>query len=257
MVILCIGDVVSEPGCAFLREKLPGVKRFYGADLCIVNGENSAAGNGITKKSLDSLYISGADIVTTGNHALRRRDSLDLFDESENLLRPYNYHKSLPGKGFLVYDMGKRSVMVANLAGNAFMDRAADPFTAADEILSLTTERVKIKIFDFHAEVTSEKTAMALYLDGRASVLFGTHTHVQTADEIVYPKGLGYITDLGMTGPSFSVLGLSPEGITKKFITGVGDPFEVSKNPVEMCGAVFEVCETSGICKCVQRISIK
>ena len=257
MVILCIGDVVSKEGCSFLTQKLSGIKKFYGCDICIVNGENSAVGNGVTRKSLEQLVIAGADVVTSGNHAFKRRDALELFDECEYLLRPYNYHPSLPGHGFLLYDLGYASVLIANLAGNTFMDRCGDPFSAADEILSKIPDSVKVRIFDIHAEVTSEKTALALYLDGRASVLFGTHTHVQTADEQVYPKGLGYITDVGMVGPIFSVLGLDPQGITRKLITGMPERFEVSQNPVELCGAIFEVDEKTGLCMGVQRLSIK
>ena len=243
--ILAVGDVVGQQGCDFLDGNLRAVKKFYNINLTIVNGENSAPGNGITQASAGRIFSAGADVITTGNHVFARREAYEYLDSNEYVIRPANYHKDCPGRGTCLYDMGHTTILIANLSGTVFMDSLDNPFLTADKIIK-DYEDCKVKIFDFHAETTSEKQAMAHYLDGRASVLFGTHTHVQTNDDVIYPKGLGYISDVGMTGPEFSSLGIDPQAVLNKFIYKMPVKFEVSSNPVIMDIAIFGVDEQSG-----------
>ena len=255
MNILAIGDVVSSIGCEYLRKKLPSLKKMYSVDFCIVNGENSAAGNGITPQSADFLFDSGADLITTGNHVFRRREIYDRLDTDRNIIRPANYYAGNPGKGFAVADMGSVKIGVINLAGNAFME-GANPFTAADEVLKKLDD-CRIVLCDFHAEATGEKRALGFYLDGRVSAVFGTHTHVQTADEQILPNGTGYITDLGMVGTINSVLGVSPEAIITKLKTGMPTRFDNNEGECMLNACLFEIDKQSGKTTAVQRINIR
>lgn len=255
MNILAIGDVVSSIGCEYLRKKLPSLKKMYGVDFCIVNGENSAAGNGITPQSADYLFDSGADLITTGNHVFRRREIYDRLDTDRNIIRPANYYAGNPGKGWAVADMGSVKIGVINLAGNAFME-GANPFTAADEVLKKLDD-CRIVLCDFHAEATGEKRALGFYLDGRVSAVFGTHTHVQTADEQILPNGTGYITDLGMVGTINSVLGVSPEAIITKLKTGMPTRFDNNEGECMLNACLFEIDKQSGKTTAVQRINIR
>lgn len=255
MNILAIGDVVSSIGCEYLRKKLPSLKKMYGVDFCIVNGENSAAGNGITPQSADFLFDSGADLITTGNHVFRRREIYDRLDTDRNIIRPANYYAGNPGKGWAVADMGSVKIGVINLAGNAFME-GANPFTAADEVLKKLDD-CRIVLCDFHAEATGEKRALGFYLDGRVSAVFGTHTHVQTADEQILPNGTGYITDLGMVGTINSVLGVSPEAIITKLKTGMPTRFDNNEGECMLNACLFEIDKQSGKTTAVQRINIR
>ncbi|MBR2957434.1 MAG: TIGR00282 family metallophosphoesterase [Clostridia bacterium] len=255
MNILAIGDVVSSIGCEYLRKKLPSLKKMYGVDFCIVNGENSAAGNGITPQSADFLFDSGADLITTGNHVFRRREIYDRLDADRNIIRPANYYAGNPGKGWAVADMGSVKIGVINLAGNAFME-GSNPFTAADEVLKKLDE-CRIILCDFHAEATGEKRALGFYLDGRVSAVFGTHTHVQTADEQILPNGTGYITDLGMVGTVNSVLGVSPEAIITKLKTGMPTRFDNNEGECMLNACLFEIDKQSGKTTAVQRINIR
>lgn len=255
MKILAIGDVVSTVGCEYLRKKLPSLKKTYGVDFCIVNGENSAAGNGITPQSADYLFDSGADLITTGNHVFRRREIYDRLDTDRNIIRPANYYAGNPGKGFAIADMGSVKIGVINLAGNAFME-GANPFTAADEVLKMLDE-CRIILCDFHAEATGEKRALGFYLDGKVSAVFGTHTHVQTADEQILPNGTGYITDLGMVGTVNSVLGVTPEAIITKLKTGMPTRFDNNEGECMLNACLFEIDKQSGKTTAVQRINIR
>lgn len=256
MNILVLGDVVSECGCEKVRRVLPAFKKLKGIDLCLANGENSAKGNGITPKSAEMLFSSGVDFITTGNHAFRRAEMYDLFESSDCVIRPYNYPDGAPGSGVGVIDMGRLQVGVVNLMGTMFMDSLENPFSAADKALA-ELSGCKIRLVDFHAEATSEKLALAYYLDGRVSALFGTHTHVQTADERVLPLGTGYITDLGMCGPRESVLGVKPEVVVKKFKTLMPVRFEVDEEaPCAVCGCIFCVDDKSGKCNRVERFEL-
>lgn len=257
MVILTLGDVVSSSGCDLIRRKLPALKKLKGVDLCIANGENSAKGNGITKQSAEHLFSSGVDFITTGNHAFRRPESSDLFESRDDIIRPYNYPSDVPGKGIGIIDMGKCRVAVINLMGNVSMGDSFDnPFLAANKALKEIPD-IKTVLVDFHAEATSEKQALGFYLDGRVSAVFGTHTHVLTADETVLPGGTGYITDIGMCGPSLSVLGVKKEIIIEKFKTNLPCRFDTAdENPCFMNGCIFEIDEKSGRCLGVERITI-
>ncbi len=255
MNILAIGDVVSSVGCEYLRKKLPSLKKMYGVDFCIVNGENSAAGNGITPQSADYLFDSGVDLITTGNHVFRRREIYDRLETDRSIIRPANYYAGNPGKGFAIADMGSVKIGIINLAGNAFME-GANPFTAADEVLEKLDE-CRIILCDFHAEATGEKRALGFYLDGRVSAVFGTHTHVQTADEQILPNGTGYITDLGMVGTVNSVLGVSPEAIITKLKTGMPTRFDNNDGECMLNACLFEIDKRSGKTTAVQRINIR
>ena len=245
MNILCIGDVVGSIGCSHLRSRLPSLKKNRKIDLVIVNGENSADGNGITPESAGFLFSSGADVITTGNHCFRRREIYGELEENPYLLRPANFSSRTPGKGYCLFDMGRVQVGVMNLMGSVYLDSVFSPFDAADELLR-QPDLPKILIMDFHGEATSEKRAMGFYLDGRISAFFGTHTHVPTADACVLKDGTGYITDVGMTGPVESVLGVKPEIIIRKMRTGMPERFTVAGGPCRMDCVLFEVDEKTG-----------
>ena len=256
MRILAIGDVVGKNGTDFVRSILPSYKREKGIDICIVNGENSYDDNGITPASADSLFVSGADVITTGNHVYRRREIYNYLDEHEFLLRPANFSKSNPGKGYAIVDKGRVRVGVVNLMGTAYMDSLENPFHVIEKVLK-ELDDCKVIIVDFHAEATSEKRALGLMLDGRVSAVFGTHTHVQTADEQILPGGTGYITDIGMTGPINSVLGVNPEIIIKKFKDNMPAKFENADGPSMMNGCIFDIDEKTGKTVSIERVLIK
>ncbi len=245
MNILVIGDVVSSRGCEFLRSALPSFKKVKGIDLCIANGENSAVGNGITPFSAQYLFDSGVDFLTTGNHVYRRREMYDMLDECESIIRPANFNKNNPGRGYAVIDMGFVKVGVINLMGNVYMDRCDNPFAAADEILPKLSD-CRIILVDFHAEATAEKKALGYYLDGRVSAVFGTHTHVMTADATIMPKGTAYITDIGMTGPKVSVLGVKPEISIEWLKTSMPARFDTAEGECMMNGCIFEIENKTG-----------
>lgn len=254
MNILVLGDVVSQCGCEKIRAAVPGFKRLKNIDLCIANGENSAKGNGITPQSADFLFSSGVDFITTGNHAFRRAEMYDYFDESDFIIRPYNYPSSAPGRGVGIIDMGRIQVGVLNLSGTMFMESLENPFYAADKALEELKD-CRIRLVDFHAETTSEKLAMGYYLDGKVSAVFGTHTHVQTSDERILEKKTGYITDLGMCGPQESVLGVKKEIVIRKFRTNMPVHFETQEDlPCEINGCIFCIDEKSGNCIDIERV---
>lgn len=254
MNILVLGDVVSQCGCEKIRAAVPGFKKLKNIDLCIANGENSAKGNGITPQSADFLFSSGVDFITTGNHAFRRAEMYDYFDESDFVIRPYNYPSGAPGRGVGIIDMGRIQVGVLNLSGTMFMESLENPFYAADKALEELKD-CRIRLVDFHAETTSEKLAMGYYLDGKVSAVFGTHTHVQTSDERILEKKTGYITDLGMCGPQESVLGVKKEIVIRKFRTNMPVHFETQEDlPCEINGCIFCIDEKSGNCIDIERV---
>ena len=254
MNILAIGDVVGSIGCHFLRRHLPALKKLKGIDLVIANGENSADGNGLTPLSVQYLLDSGVDVVTSGNHSFRRRESYELYDSCPALLRPANFPPSAPGKGYEVVDMGRIQVGVLNLIGVVYLESMESPFDAADRILSAGTP--KITVVDFHAEATGEKRSFGYYLDGRVSAVFGTHTHVQTADECILPGGTGYLSDLGMTGPIQSVLGVKPELVIQKMRTKMPVRFDLADGDCRIDGAVFSIDEKTGKTVSIERVQI-
>lgn len=256
MNIFIIGDIVGSQGCEFLRQKLPAFKRFKGIDLTIANGENAAPGNGITKAAAEFIFDSGVDFITTGNHAFRRSEVYNFLDERRDIIRPANVSSECPGTGWGVIDMGSVKVGVINLLGRAYINGSDNPFCAVDGLLENIAD-CKVKILDIHAEATAEKQAMGFYLDGRVSIVVGTHTHVQTADEKILPGGTGYITDLGMTGPELSVLGVRPEASISWLKTGLPTRFEVSDSPCMMCGCIFETDDKTGKVISIERICVK
>ncbi|MBP5303980.1 MAG: TIGR00282 family metallophosphoesterase [Clostridia bacterium] len=255
MRVLCIGDVVGKGGREHVRKVLPKVKRDKQIDVCVVNGENSAQGNGITPETAQFLFDSGADVITGGNHTFRYREIYEMLDENAFLLRPYNYPKGCVGHGFCTIDKGKYQVTVINLQGAVFMDPIGNPFEYLDRALE-EAGNPKICIVDFHAEATAEKKALAIYGDGRISALFGTHTHVQTADEQLLPSQTGYITDVGMAGPFYSVIGSKPSGPIDRMRIGMPTRFTPEEGPCCMDGIIFTIDEATGRTQSVERIQI-
>ncbi len=257
MKILAIGDVVGESGCNAVLKLLPKIKRQYNIDACIANGENSAKGNGILPSSAESLFFSGIDIITTGNHVFRRHEAVDYLDENQFCLRPYNMHPSCPGKGTGIIDMGRYRIGIINLIGSSFFNASyANPFDSLDRAIEELGD-CRIKIVDFHAEATGEKRALGFYVDGRVSAFFGTHTHVRTADTQILPKGTGYITDLGMCGSENSVLGIEPECVIRSLKTGMPTLFRAKDDSILLNGCIFEIDEATGKTVSIEAIDIR
>ena len=255
MNILCIGDVVGSVGCAHLRQVLPRVKRELSVDVCIVNGENSADGNGILPQSAAAIFAAGADVITGGNHTFRRREIYEELENNEFLLRPANLPHGTPGRGMTLIDRGCYQVAVINLQGTVYMESLACPFETLDKLLA-KTGNPRFCVVDFHAEATAEKKALGFYADGRISALFGTHTHVATADEQILPQGTGFITDVGMTGPTLSCLGVKPELSIEKMRTKLPVRFAVADGACHMDGVLFTIDDKSGHTTAVRRIRV-
>lgn len=255
--VLFLGDVVGKLGCEVVTEKLQGIKREHDIDVTIVNGENSAEGNGITPDSANTLLAAGADIITTGNHALRRRECHNLFDDSNfPIVRPLNFPKRVPGRGVHVLDMLRFRMAVINLQGKVFLDHTDNPFDAVEGVLKQID--TPLVVVDFHAEATSEKNAMGYFLDGKVSAVLGTHTHIQTSDERVLPGGTAYITDAGMCGALNSVLGVEPEQALYRLRTGLPVRFEtVKQRPAIISGTVLTLDPSTGRAESIERILIK
>ncbi|SEL12061.1 TIGR00282 family metallophosphoesterase [Ruminococcus albus] len=252
MNLLFIGDVVGCSGTDFLEEQLYGIKRKYNIDVTVVNGENSAQGNGITPQSFDRLISMGVDVVTTGNHCFRRREVMELYDSSEFLLRPANFPEGVAGRGVGIIDLCPVKIAVVNLMGTMYMEALDNPFTEIDKILDgIDTPNIFV---DFHAEATSEKKAMGHYLKGRVTAVMGTHTHVQTADEVILGGHTAYITDVGMTGPEFSVLGVDSDIVIDKFRYHCPVKFTESDSPCFLNGVVVSFDEKSGKSTNITRI---
>jgi metallophosphoesterase, MG_246/BB_0505 family len=251
--ILFIGDVVGGPGRRGLRDAMPGLHERYGPDLVVVNGENSAGGMGITEKTARDLFEAGADVITSGNHIYRHKEVYDFLDREHRVIRPANYPHANPGRGHTVVEVGGSRVGVINLSGAEGLKVARSPFHEVDAIL----ERIDadLTIVDFHAEMTSEKVAMGWHLDGRVAAVFGTHTHVPTADARVLPKGTAFISDVGMTGSRTSVLGVKPEQALARLITQMPVKFETADDDVWVMGAVVEV-KPDGLAESIEPVLI-
>lgn len=243
MNILIIGDVCGRPGREMLRQHVNQLKKEHNIDMVIVNGENSAAGRGISHKTLDELHLAGADVVTSGNHIWDQREIFNFIDDEPYLIRPANYPEGAPGKGYCIYPFKAVNVGVINLSGRTFMPPMDCPFQKVEEILREIADECQVIILDFHAEATSEKIAMGYYLDGRITCQVGTHTHVPTADYRILPKGTAYITDLGMVGPLNSSLGINVQNAIDKFTTGMPVRFEIADGPNMLSGVVLELDE--------------
>lgn len=254
MNILTIGDVCGKPGMKILEKQLPLLRRETDAALTIVNGENAAL-SGISPNQAETLFYAGADVITLGNHTFARREIADTLDQDERLLRPANYAQALPGHGYGVFTALGREVLVISLIGRVGMDYGPDnPFTVIEGLLEQYGQRYKFIVLDMHAEATSEKKAMLYLLAGRVSIIIGTHTHVQTADERIL-SGTGYVTDIGMTGAYESVLGVDPKWSLEFFRNGKVLAYQSApEGPIMINGAVFKLDDNTGRCLSVERI---
>ena len=251
--LLFVADVVGHPGREAVKALLPGLKQELEVDLAVVNGENAAAGFGLTAKLVAELRESGADVITSGNHVFAQKEFVTELPSLERVTRPANFPPDAPGRGWCVVEARGQQVLVMNLMGRIFIDPIDDPFRAADAILAEHRE-VRISLCDMHAEATSEKTAMGWYLDGRVSAVVGTHTHIPTADARVLPGGTAYVTDVGMVGPRDSCIGMDKDAVLKRFLTGVPSRFVVASGPVTFNSVLVTISTSSGQATSIQRI---
>ncbi|MBO5409130.1 MAG: TIGR00282 family metallophosphoesterase [Clostridia bacterium] len=255
--ILAIGDVVGDCGVNFLVKKLPTFIKENEIDFTIVNGENALPGSGISLNITEDLLTAGADCITLGNHAFNKKDVEKAFDRYPNrIIRPLNYDGSLEGEGYTILDAKGYRISVVNLVGRIYLSPVNCPFLAMDKVLDYLKDKTDIIIADFHAEATSEKKAFGYYVDGRVSAVFGTHTHTPTADEQILPNGTGFITDIGMTGATDSVLGLKKEISIGRIVYHRRSRFDWADTNPAMMGAIFYVDETTGKCHSVERIKV-
>lgn len=252
--ILALGDVSRSSACNYLTEHLWKIRREKNISFVIINGENSAEGNGIDYKSAKQLFSAGADVITTGNHAFRRYEAKKLFEEEKMILRPGNFPAQVPGDGAVIFEVDGMRILVFNLLGIVMMEPLENPFFAADRILKRYEGIYDVAVLDFHAEATSEKQALAYYLDGKIQLFFGTHTHVATADERILPHGTAYITDVGMCGPENSVIGIESACIIEKLTTGLPVKFIPSENRVHANGIVVDIDRKTKKAVSIERI---
>jgi metallophosphoesterase (TIGR00282 family) len=255
--ILMIGDVIGKPGRVALERLLPAIREERGIDFVTANGENLAGGMGLTVQTAEILFESGVDVITSGNHIWDKREIYPFLDTSERVLRPLNYGThEVPGRGWGVYHaLDGSEIAVINLQGRTYMQPIDNPFTESDRLFDEASEPLPpIRLVDFHCEITSEKNALGLYLDGRVSAVVGTHTHVVTGDERILPKGTAYQTDLGMTGPLWSVIGFDPATVLPRFVNALPTRFEVGDGPVVVNACQVDVDPTTGRALQIERI---
>jgi metallophosphoesterase (TIGR00282 family) len=263
MRILFIGDIFGRPGRHIVKERLPDVVEAYSIDLIIANGENAAAGFGITPALAEELFDLGIKVITTGNHIWDKREIIEYYKMADGnphsparrVLRPANYPEGMPGWGLYQGTNGNAEYAVLNLQGRVFMASNDDPFRVADKLLSTVT--AKIVLVDIHAEATSEKVSLGWYLDGRVTAVLGTHTHIPTADERVLPKGTAYITDVGMTGPYDSVIGVKKELVMERFLTNMPARFEPASGDTRFCAVVIDCDEATGHARSIERLMLQ
>lgn len=256
MKILAVGDIVGERGLNKLKESLPILKQKEKIDFIIVNGENVAGGMGITKRDFQQILFSGADVVTLGNHTWSKKDIFNFIDD-EKLIRPANYPKGVVGKGYNIYNCKNKRIAVINLLGRTNMGILTEnPFLEADNILENIKEKADYIVVDFHAEATAEKIAMKYYLDKRVNIIFGTHTHVQTADEEITENGMAYITDIGMTGPINSVIGMDKKVSIKRFVTTLPEKYKIAEGECKFNSCLFEINDETGRTDSIRRINL-
>lgn len=258
MNFLVVGDIVGTPGMDALRANISRLKEKFNIDFTIVNGENSADGMGITHKILKDMYALGVDVVTLGNHTWGKKDIFNFIDEEERLIRPANYAQGVCGKGSTLVNCKNKKIGVINLIGRVDIGGSFDsPFEVGDkEIEKLKNQGADIIIIDFHAEATAEKKALAYYMQDKVNILFGTHTHVQTADETIYSSGMGYITDVGMTGPKNSIIGMTPEAALKRFLTQIPERYSCATGEFMLNAVVFEYDEENKRVTKIERIRV-
>jgi hypothetical protein len=251
MRVLAIGDVIGKPGRRAVAALLPGLRREMAIDAVIANGENAAAGRGLTMKTADELFTAGVDIITSGNHIWDQREIIPALDSDMRLVRPANYPESVPGRG--AASCGRLTVL--NLMGRTFMYEIDDPFRAADRLLAEIADD-QVVVVDMHAEATSEKVAMGWYLDGRVAAVFGTHTHVPTADARLLPQGTAFVSDLGMCGPRDSIIGVEAEGVLRKFLTGMPAKFTVAERSkvVQFNAALIDIDDATRLARSIERV---
>jgi len=261
--LLFIGDIVGQPGRNAVRILLPQLREQHALDFVIANGENSAGGSGITPKTAEEIFSAGVDVITSGDHLWDQKEVMELLANERRFLRPLNYPAGTPGQGSGVFEVptsgaqGQNPLRIAvlNVQGRTFMPDLENPFHAARAEVERLRQQTKIVFADFHAEATSEKIAFARFLDGRVSAVVGTHTHVQTADEQIFPGGTAYLSDAGFTGPHESVLGREIEPVVKRFLTNMPQRFEVARERVLLHGAVIEIDGATGKALNIQRVS--
>ncbi len=254
--ILAVGDVVGALGVQFLKKHLRAAQKLYDVQFTVVNGENAQM-VGLTREDAEAMFAAGADVITLGNHAFGRTQIAPFLEDCPYILRPANLGERAPGRGYGTFGCGRIEIGVMNLIGRVDMKNQADnPFKAADRLLA-GTDRPRFTLVDFHAEATSEKLAMAYYLDGRVSALWGTHTHVPTADEEVFPNGTGYLSDLGMTGPARGVIGVDPKQSIEGFLGGLPGRYRQAEGAGKLQGAIFTLDDATGLCTGVERIDIR
>ena len=255
MKVLCIGDVVSRIGRDMLFKYVEDLRYSCNIDLVIANGENSNHGRGMTRSCYSEMTRAGVDFITLGNHTWGAKEIIDILKNEHNVIRPLNFPGKTPGRGSAVITLSSGvKVGIINLIGQTNMAPCNSPFEAADREVERLRKTASVILVDFHAEVTSEKVAMGYFLDGRVSAVFGTHTHIQTSDSKILNEGTGYITDLGMTGPADSILGMKKEIIPKRFLTGMPQKFEIADGRGQFNGCIFTIDETTGSCTDVERL---
>lgn len=255
MKILCIGDIVSEIGRRAVSETLGDIKREYDIDFVIANGENLSHGNGISRKNYTEMQECGIDAFTLGNHCWGNKDVMNLLKYEKNIIRPANFDRSCVGYGSCIVECEKGKVGIINIIGRVYMPVPSEsPFHAVDREINRLKKQTNTIIVDIHAEATSEKQAIGWYCDGRVSGVYGTHTHVQTADEMIMPKGTGYISDIGMTGAVYSILGMERKSVIDRFITGIQNKFELADGKYKLSGVVFDI-DDDGKCVDITRIN--
>lgn len=253
--LLFIGDVFGSPGRRCLEELLPGLRKRLALDLVVANAENAAGGLGVNDRQARAMFTQGVDVITTGNHVWKQRDLLPLLQSEPHLLRPANYPEGTPGQGWVrTRTRAGVEVAVVNLEGRTFMTPLDCPFATLDALLEGPLKRVDVVCVDFHAEASSEKQALGWHFDGRVSAVLGTHTHVQTADERLLPRGTAFITDLGMTGPQDSVIGMEPSAAISRFLNARPAKFQVAKSGACLLGALVEIDERTGRALSIKRV---
>lgn len=254
MNILAVGDLIGNSGVKELKKQLEDIKRQEQIDFVIVNGENAAEGMGMTQKNFDDILAMKIDVITMGNHTWGKKDIFKFIDHPK-LIRPANYPKGVVGKGYNIYTCQNKKIAVINLIGRVDINVLSEnPFIIAKEIIEKIKNQVDIILIDFHAEATAEKIAMGYFLDGKVTAVFGTHTHVQTADEKILPKGTGYITDIGMTGPKYSVIGMDIEASLKRFETTLPERYKIATGECIFNGVIFEIDDANHRVKRIKRI---
>lgn len=260
MNILFIGDIMGRSGRDAVFELLPEIKEEYSIDYTIANGENASGGLGMNTSGYEELCRAGIDFFTMGNHTFSKKDIIRLLNDGENIIRPANYKEETPGDGMAIVNVGDKKLAIINLIGRLYIDENnLSPFFVADSLIEEAKKRTNNIIVDFHAEATSEKEALGYYLDGRVSAVVGTHTHIQTADERILPKGTAYITDAGRTGTRDSVLGLDKDASIARFILPPDEkkpPFNVAKGKAHLCGVVIKIDDQSGRAEEIKRICV-